>query len=61
MDLDDNATRSPEYLERMVDRIHRQCRIPVLFNDSSSASDSTGRDDLGRKLSLKLTALTSRA
>lgn len=61
VDLDDNATRSPEYLERMVDRIHQQCRIPVLFNDSSSVSDSTGRDDLGRKLSLKLTALTGRA
>lgn len=61
VDLDDNTTRSPEYLERMVDRIHRQCRIPVLFNDSSSASDGTGRDDLGRKLSLKLTALTRRA
>ncbi len=61
VDLDESTGRSPGYLEDLVDRIQHQCKIPVLFNDSSSSVTKPAKDDLGKKLSLKLTALIGRA
>jgi heptaprenylglyceryl phosphate synthase len=61
MDLDEGTDRSPVYLEELVNRIQQQFKIPVLFNDSSSSAVKPSKDDLGRKLSLTLTALNGRA
>ncbi len=61
MDIDEGADRSPGYLEELVNRIQQQFKIPVLFNDSSSSAVKPSKDSLGRKLSLKLTALIGRA
>ena len=60
MDLDEGAVRRPYDLDRLIDQIQSKCRIPVLFNDSSSASTGGAITDLGRKLSLKLTSLIGR-
>lgn len=59
MDLDEGAHRSRD-LDRLIDQIQSQCRIPVLFNDSSSAGTGGALSDLGRKLTLKLTSLIGR-
>lgn len=59
MDLDEGADRSRD-LDRLIDRIRSQCKIPVLFNDSSSADSGGAISDLGRKLTLKLTSLIGR-
>ncbi len=60
MDLDEGAARQPYDLDRLIDQIQSKCQIPVLFNDSSSASTGGAITDLGRKLSLKLTSLIGR-
>jgi general secretion pathway protein A len=57
MDLDEGITRRPYDLERLIDRIRDEFRIPVLFNDSSSAGVAGAISDIGRKLTLKLTSL----
>ena len=59
MDLDEDAHRSHD-LDRLIDRVQRQCGIPVLYNDSSSAGTGDAITDLGRKLTLKLTSLIGR-
>ena len=59
MDLDDGAHRSHN-LDRLIEQIQSQCRIPVLFNDSSSVGTGGAISDLGRKLTLKLTSLIGR-
>jgi type II secretory pathway predicted ATPase ExeA len=59
MDLDESAQRSHD-LDRLIDQVRSQCKIPVLFNDSSSADTSGAISDLGRKLTLKLTSLIGR-
>jgi general secretion pathway protein A len=60
MDLDESIARRPYDLERLIDRVREECRIPVLFNDSSSAGVSGAISDIGRKLTLKLTSLIGR-
>jgi hypothetical protein len=60
MDFDESAHRSHD-LDRLIDRIQGQCRIPVLFNDSSSAGTGGAISDLGRTLTLKLTSLIGRS
>jgi general secretion pathway protein A len=60
MDLDEGIARRPYDLERLIDRVREECRIPVLFNDSSSAGVSGVISDIGRKLTLKLTSLIGR-
>jgi predicted outer membrane repeat protein len=59
MDLDEGAHRSHD-LDRLIDQVRSQCKIPVLFNDSSSAGSGGAISDLGRKLTLKLTSLIGR-
>jgi predicted outer membrane repeat protein len=59
MDLDESADRSRD-LDRLIDQVRSQCKIPVLFNDSSSAGSGGAISDLGRKLTLKLTSLIGR-
>jgi predicted outer membrane repeat protein len=60
MDLDEGAARRPYDLDRLIDQVQSKCKIPVLFNDSSSAGAGGAISDLGRKLSLKLTSLIGR-
>jgi type II secretory pathway predicted ATPase ExeA len=59
MDLDEGAHRSRD-LDRLIDQVRSQCKIPVLFNDSSSAGTGGAISNLGRKLTLKLTSLIGR-
>lgn len=59
MDLDEGAHRSHD-LDRLIDQVQSQCRIPILFNDSSSVGTGGAISDLGRKLTLKLTSLIGR-
>jgi general secretion pathway protein A len=59
MDMDESAHRSYD-LDRLIDQIQSKCRIPVLFNDSSSTGAGSAISDLGRKLTLKLTSLIGR-
>jgi putative secretion ATPase (PEP-CTERM system associated) len=59
MDLDEGAHRSRD-LDRLIEQVQSHCRIPVLFNESSSAGNGGVISDLGRKLSLKLTTLIGR-
>lgn len=59
IDLDEGAHSSHD-LNQLIDRIQNQCRIPVLFNDSSSTGTGSAFSDLGRKLTLKLTSLIGR-
>jgi predicted outer membrane repeat protein len=59
MDLDESADRSRD-LDRLIEQVRSQCKIPVLFNDSSSAGSGGAISDLGRKLTLKLTSLIGR-
>ena len=59
MDLNETAHRSRD-LDRLIERVQSQCRIPVLFNDSSPAGTGGAISDLGRKLTLKLTSLIGR-
>lgn len=59
VDLDEGADRSRD-LVRLIDQVRSQCKIPVLFNDSSSAGSGGAISDLGRKLTLKLTSLIGR-
>lgn len=61
MDLDDAVSRRTSDLDRLIDQVQSKCRIPVLFNDSSSTAASSTISDLGRKLTLKLTSLIGRA
>jgi len=60
MDLDEGVTRRPFDLDRLIDQVQSKCKIPVLFNDSSSAGAGGAISDLGRKLTLKLTSLIGR-
>lgn len=46
-------------LANLLDRLQRECRLPVLFNDSSASMSDATVKDLGRKLYSKLTSLTS--
>jgi DNA-binding NarL/FixJ family response regulator len=59
MDLDEGVHRSQD-LDRLIERVQSQCKIPVLFNDSSPANTGGTIADLGRKLTLKLTSLIGR-
>jgi putative secretion ATPase (PEP-CTERM system associated) len=59
MDLDEGAHRSHD-LDRLIEKVQTQCRVPVLFNDNSSAGNGSAISDLGRKLTLKLTTLIGR-
>ena len=61
VDLKEGTDYSPGCLDELVDRIQQQCKVPVLFNDSSSSTVKPSKDDPVRKLSLKLTALIGRA
>jgi general secretion pathway protein A len=60
MDLDEGVARRPYDLDRLIDQVQSKCKIPVLFNDSSSAGTGGAISDLGRKLSLKITSLIGR-
>ena len=60
MDLDEGIVHRPYDLDRLIDQVQSKCKIPVLFNDSSSASTGGAITDLGRKLTLKLTSLIGR-
>jgi putative secretion ATPase (PEP-CTERM system associated) len=60
VDLDEGVTRRPYDLDRLIDQVQSKCKIPVLFNDSSSAGTGGAISDLGRKLTLKLTSLIGR-
>ncbi|WP_372521491.1 AAA family ATPase [Sulfuricaulis sp.] len=60
MDLDEGVARRSYDLDRLIDQVQSKCKIPVLFNDSSSAGTGGAISDLGRKLSLKLTSLIGR-
>lgn len=57
MDLDENVDHGIEGLDQLVEEVQKKFRIPVLFNDSSSAGANSSIKDIGRKLSLKLTSL----
>jgi general secretion pathway protein A len=59
MDLDEGAHHSHD-MDRLIEKVQAQCRVPVLFNDSSPAGKGSGILDLGRKLTLKLTSLIGR-
>lgn len=59
IDLDERAPRSRD-LDELINRIRDQCRIPVLFNDSSPAGSDGAISDLGHRLTLKLTSLIGR-
>lgn len=59
VDLDEGSHRSHD-LDRLIDEVRSQCRIPVLFNDGSSDSTGGAITNLGRKLTLKLTSLIGR-
>lgn len=59
IDLDEGADQSHD-LDQLIDQVQNQCRIPVLFNDSSSTGTGGAISDLGRKLTLKLTSLIGR-
>ena len=61
MDLDESVDRSASDLDQLVEQIQSKFRIPVLFNDSSSAGAKSTAKDIGRKLSLKLTSLIGRS
>lgn len=60
MDLDETIDRKLHDLDQLVDELQNKFRIPVLFNDSSSAANSTVKD-IGHKLNLKLTSLIGRS
>jgi CheY-like chemotaxis protein len=59
MDLGESSHRSDD-LDRLIEQVQGQCRVPVLFNDSSSGDAGNAISDLGRKLTLKLTSLIGR-
>jgi general secretion pathway protein A len=59
VDLDESTHRSLE-LDRLIDEVRSQHKIPVLFNDGSSDGTGGNISDLGRKLTLKLTSLIGR-
>jgi CheY-like chemotaxis protein len=59
IDLDESAYRLHD-LDRLIDQVHNQCKVPVLFNDGSSFGSGGAISDLGRKLTLKLTSLIGR-
>ena len=61
MDLDEGIARRSYDLERLINQFRDECRIPVLFNDSSSAGVGGAISDIGRKLTLKLTSLIGRS
>ena len=61
VDLNEDVAHQAYDLDRLIDEVQSRCRIPVLFNDSSSAGASSATSDLGRKLTLKLTSLVGRA
>ena len=60
MDLDEGVAHRPYDLDRLIDQVQSKCKIPILFNDSSSASTGGAISNLGRKLTLKLTSLIGR-
>jgi hypothetical protein len=59
VDLDDSFERDQETIDSMLDYLMEECRLPVLFNDSSADRISPAEipDEFGKKLSLKLTTL----
>ena len=59
VDLDEDSHRSGD-LDRLIDQVQSQCRIPILFNDGSSVGAGGAISDIGRKLTLKLTSLMGR-
>jgi DNA-binding NarL/FixJ family response regulator len=59
MDLDEGSRRLHD-LDRLIDQVRSDCRIPVLFNDSSSNDTNDTVSDSGRKLTLKLTSMFGR-
>jgi len=61
VDIEEGTDYSPGYVEGLVDRIQQQYKVPVLFNDSSSSAVKPSKEDLGRKLSQKLTTLIGRS
>lgn len=60
VDLDENIQNTPDYLPELLDRLQNECRIPILFNDSSMVAKKLSTIDFGKKLTLKLTSLVSR-
>lgn len=60
IDLDEAITCRSYDLERIVDRIRGDCRIPVLFNDGTSAGVGGAISDIGSNLTLKLTSIVGR-
>jgi type II secretory pathway predicted ATPase ExeA len=60
VDLDEHIEREPGHLDSLLDHLRDQCRLPVLFNDSSAATPNVTIGDLGKKLSIKLTSLMGR-
>jgi len=60
VDLDEHIEREPGYLDNLLDHLREQCRLPVLFNDSSAAAPNVTIGDLGKKLTIKLTSMMSR-
>jgi len=60
VDLDEHIEREPGYLDNLLDHLREQCRLPVLFNDSSAAAPNVTIGDLGKKLTIKLTSLMGR-
>lgn len=60
VDLDENNQHTPDYLPELLDRLQNQCRMPILFNDSSMIAKKLSTIDFGKKLTLKLTSLVSR-
>jgi type II secretory pathway predicted ATPase ExeA/CheY-like chemotaxis protein len=60
VDLDEHIERESGYLDNLLDHLREQCRLPVLFNDSSAAATNVTIGDLGKKLTIKLTSLMGR-
>ncbi|MBI3441427.1 MAG: hypothetical protein HY052_06460 [Proteobacteria bacterium] len=60
VDLEENLHHQPDCLPGFLDRLYSQCRVPILFNDSSMATKKLSTTDFGKKLTLKLTSLAAR-
>ncbi len=60
VDLDENIQQTPDYLPELLDKLQNQCRMPILFNDSSMVTKKLSTADFGKKLTLKLTSLVAR-
>jgi len=59
VDLDENFDPEQGSIDSVLDYLMEDCRLPVLFNDSSNnmAGSSEFPDEFGKKLTLKLTTL----